>query len=258
MLTALFTWHHAAVLVGALVLTFFLANALAVCIQNARFRRIEEKCQRLAATRGATIPVTIITGFLGSGKTSLLNRILREPGGRRICVIENEAGAVSIDHALLQQPSAAGGARPDGVLVMKNGCMCCSASGEGDELERTLDRLLQLVAPIPAVAATTTTEAAAAAAAAATGSTSASTSTSTAAPPPPFTHVVVETSGLADPAPIVQAFFRSDVAQRFAIDAVITGASPPGWMHACERARLPVCVLCAEGGRSVVRSCMGG
>jgi G3E family GTPase len=40
-------------------------------------------------------------GFLGAGKTVLLNRILSNPGGRRICVIENEAGAVSIDHALL-------------------------------------------------------------------------------------------------------------------------------------------------------------
>lgn len=114
-----------------------------------------------------------VQGFLGSGKTVLLNQLLKAPRGHRICVIENEAGAVSIDHALLDTSSS----QAD-VFVLKNGCMCCSASGPGDELERTLDRIIQIEGE--------------------TGST----------PARPFDYLVIETSGMVDPAPILQCFFR--------------------------------------------------
>ena len=90
-------------------------------------------------------PVTIITGFLGSGKTTLVNRILTsEDLGKRIVVIENEIGAVSIDDRLLRagpQERAA-----VGIFVMKNGCICCTGGGGSSEmeLERVLNHLLEL------------------------------------------------------------------------------------------------------------------
>ena len=143
-----------------------------------------------AASRGA-VPVTIVTGFLGAGKTVLLNRLLSSPAGHRVCVIENEAGAVSIDHSLLSATTRAPGGAT--VMVLKNGCMCCSATSSGDELERSLDRLLQV---IDMQAATPGAQA--------------------------FDYVVIETSGLVDPAPILQAFFRADVSARYFIDAVVT------------------------------------
>ncbi|MBS1169348.1 MAG: cobalamin biosynthesis protein CobW [Burkholderiaceae bacterium] len=70
------------------------------------------------------IPATILTGFLGAGKTTLLNRILQEPHGHRIAVIENEFGQESIDGALLMQ----GGAEQ--IVEMNNGCICCTVRGD--------------------------------------------------------------------------------------------------------------------------------
>jgi G3E family GTPase len=129
---------------------------------------------RLAKESELKTPVTIITGFLGSGKTTLINRILTsEDIGKRIVVIENEIGAVSIDDRLLRagpQERAA-----VGIFVMKNGCICCTGSGGagGDmELERVLNHVLELQDEEQ------------------------------------YDHVLIETSGLADPAPVMQTFFR--------------------------------------------------
>lgn len=178
--------------VCVLLATFIVAQAIAVMLLQWRRRRIVEKQAQLAgAAGGAAIPVTIVTGFLGAGKTQLLNRLLANPPLNerglplRIVVIENEAGAVSIDHALLKRGKEGNPAA--GVYVLANGCMCCSAPGEGDELERTLDRLLSLNASHPDA----------------------------------FDYVIIETSGLADPAPIVETFFRMDEHGRFYIDGVI-------------------------------------
>src|SRR5688572_31383544 len=105
------------------------------------------------------IPVTIVTGFLGSGKTTLVNRILREPHGRRIAVIENEFGEAGIDGEILLE--AAG----EQIVEMNNGCICCTVRGD-------LVRILgDLDAKRRAGALT-------------------------------FEHVVIETTGLADPAPV--------------------------------------------------------
>lgn len=71
-------------------------------------------------------PVTVVTGFLGAGKTTLINRLLREPQAGRVAIIENEFGSVGIDAALLQQEDTAHMT----VVELSNGCICCSIQGE--------------------------------------------------------------------------------------------------------------------------------
>lgn len=72
----------------------------------------------------ALIPATILTGFLGAGKTTLLNRILQEPHGYKIAVIENEFGEESIDNEILVQDST------EQIVEMNNGCICCTVRGD--------------------------------------------------------------------------------------------------------------------------------
>jgi G3E family GTPase len=78
------------------------------------------------------IPVILITGFLGAGKTTWINRLLQAPHGRRIAAIVNDFGAINIDARLLSQST-------DTVIGLKNGCICCSLQGD---LLRTLRTLL--------------------------------------------------------------------------------------------------------------------
>ncbi|TAK47827.1 MAG: GTP-binding protein [Xanthobacteraceae bacterium] len=108
-------------------------------------------------------PVTIITGFLGSGKTSLLNRALRAPEMAHTAVVINEFGEVSLDHALAA-------ASDDAVVVLENGCLCCTVRSD---LVGTLNSLYHA---------------------------------REAGDLPRFDHVVIETSGLAEPGPVLQAF----------------------------------------------------
>ena len=70
------------------------------------------------------IPVTILTGFLGAGKTTLLKRILNEPHGEKIAVIENEFGEESIDNELLFEDTK------ERIVEMNNGCICCTVRGD--------------------------------------------------------------------------------------------------------------------------------
>jgi G3E family GTPase len=72
----------------------------------------------------ALIPATILTGFLGAGKTTLLNRILQEPHGYKIAVIENEFGEENIDNEILVQDSN------EHIVEMNNGCVCCTVRGD--------------------------------------------------------------------------------------------------------------------------------
>eukprot|EP00747_Dinoflagellata_sp_TGD_P169893 gnl/TRDRNA2_/TRDRNA2_200032_c0_seq1.p1 gnl/TRDRNA2_/TRDRNA2_200032_c0~~gnl/TRDRNA2_/TRDRNA2_200032_c0_seq1.p1 ORF type:complete len:364 (+),score=63.12 gnl/TRDRNA2_/TRDRNA2_200032_c0_seq1:79-1092(+) len=120
-------------------------------------------------------PVTILTGFLGAGKTTLVNHILRERHGHRIAVIENEFGEVGVDDALVLQTE-------EEIFEMNNGCICCTVRGD---LIRILNRLRRKREK--------------------------------------FDHIVIETTGLADPAPVAQTFFLDDdVKMAFELDAIIT------------------------------------
>lgn len=78
------------------------------------------------------VPVTVLTGFLGAGKTTLVKRILSEFHGRRIAVIENEFGPENIDNELLVQDNE------EEIIELNNGCICCTVRGD---LMRTLNHL---------------------------------------------------------------------------------------------------------------------
>jgi putative ribosome biogenesis GTPase RsgA len=73
----------------------------------------------VAAAAAAKIPVTVLTGFLGSGKTTFVNHVLREHHGLRVAVVENEFGEVGIDDGLVLQTN-------EEVIEMMNGCICMS------------------------------------------------------------------------------------------------------------------------------------
>lgn len=102
------------------------------------------------------VPVLLVTGFLGAGKTTVVNHLLAHAGGRRIAAVVNDFGAINIDAELIAGAS-------DGVVSLSNGCICCSLEGD---LLRTLATLLRRD------------------------------------PRPEF--IVIETSGIADPADIVR------------------------------------------------------
>lgn len=121
------------------------------------------------------VPVTVITGFLGAGKTTLVNRILTEQHGRRIAVIENEFGEVGIDDALVLDAE-------EEIFEMNNGCICCTVRGD---LIRILGALMRRRDR--------------------------------------FDHILIETTGLADPAPVAQTFFVDDeIRSRLRLDAIVT------------------------------------
>ncbi len=126
------------------------------------------------------IPVTVLTGFLGAGKTSLLNRLLAEPRFADTAVIVNEFGAVGIDGDLVEQADGA-------AFAATSGCLCCTVAGD---VRLTLLRLAEE---------------------AATGR------------GPTFSRLVIETTGLADPGPVLNALMTSDlVIARYALNGVVT------------------------------------
>ena len=109
----------------------------------------------------APIPITVLGGYLGAGKTTLVNRVLRESQGRRIGVVVNDFGELAIDVALIEAAAAQGGpaAGAGPIVNLANGCVCCTL---GDDLRATMDAL--------------------------------------AAVEPRLDHILIETSGVADPA----------------------------------------------------------
>jgi G3E family GTPase len=79
------------------------------------------------------VPVLLVAGFLGAGKTTLINQLLTQPGGRRLAAVVNDFGAINIDAELLA-------GQADGVVALQNGCICCTLQGD---LLRTLSLLLR-------------------------------------------------------------------------------------------------------------------
>jgi G3E family GTPase len=117
------------------------------------------------------VTVNLLTGFLGSGKTSLLRRLLREPDLKDTAVLINEFGEVGLDHLLIEEVD-------QDVVLLKSGCVCCTIRGDlRDGLDRLFGRMLRREVPR-------------------------------------FSRVVIETTGLAEPAPIV-ASFAADPALRY-------------------------------------------
>jgi len=149
---------------------------------------IKEKKAKMEETPKAPkkndqVPVTIITGYLGSGKTTLLNRILHENHGKRIAVIENEFGEVGIDDTLIEMGPMT---TEENIVEMNNGCICCTVRGD---LIAGLKKLVK-------------------------NSVKAS---------KPLDGILIETTGLADPAPVAQTFFADDFVQKkLCLDGILT------------------------------------
>jgi G3E family GTPase len=130
-------------------------------------------------TASVITPVTLLTGFLGSGKTTLLNRLLKHPSMSETAVLINEFGAVSIDHLLVREAS-------ENMIVMSNGCICCSVAGDMVTALRDLyfKRANNEI--------------------------------------PTFKRVVIETTGLADPAPIMHTLIEMPlVAARYSLSGIV-------------------------------------
>jgi G3E family GTPase len=125
------------------------------------------------------IPLTVLTGFLGAGKTSLLNRLIHDPALAETAVIINEFGEIGLDHLLVRPVR-------DGVVLLQSGCQCCTLRGD---LVEALEQLLRDLDNGRVV----------------------------------FRRMILETTGLADPAPVLQtAMAHPYLVQRFRLDGVIT------------------------------------
>ncbi|WP_424813219.1 cobalamin biosynthesis protein CobW [Roseococcus sp. YIM B11640] len=127
----------------------------------------------------ARIPCTIVTGFLGAGKTTLIRHMLQNPQGRRLAVIVNEFGDVGMDAEILRGCGAEA-CDEQGIIELANGCLCCTVA---DDFVPALDALLALE-PRPE-------------------------------------HILIETSGLALPKPLVQAFHWPAIKGRVTVDGVV-------------------------------------
>ncbi|MFP4044210.1 MAG: cobalamin biosynthesis protein CobW [Rhodosalinus sp.] len=127
----------------------------------------------------AKLPVTVITGFLGSGKTTLIRHLMQNPGGRRLAVVVNEFGDVGVDGEILK-----GCAIPDcpaeNIVELANGCICCTVA---DDFIPTIEALMAL--------------------------------------DPRPDHILIETSGLALPKPLLKAFDWPDIRSKITVDGVI-------------------------------------
>ncbi|WP_010187385.1 cobalamin biosynthesis protein CobW [Sphingomonas sp. PAMC 26605] len=126
------------------------------------------------------VPVTIVTGFLGAGKTTLISHLIRNAGGRRLAVVVNEFGTLGVDGDILK-----GCAIPDcpaeNIVELANGCICCTVA---DDFIPTVETLLAL--------------------------------------DPRPDHILIETSGLALPKPLLKAFDWPAIRSRITVDGVIT------------------------------------
>ncbi len=124
-------------------------------------------------------PVTVITGFLGSGKTTLVRHLMQNPQGKRLAVIVNEFGDVGVDGEILKS-CAIPDCPAENIMELANGCICCTVA---DDFIPTIEALMAL--------------------------------------DPQPEHILIETSGLALPKPLLKAFDWPDIRSRITVDGVI-------------------------------------
>lgn len=130
----------------------------------------------------AKIPVTIITGFLGSGKTTLVRHLMANPSGKRLAIIVNEFGTLGIDGDILKS-CADDNCPVENIVELANGCICCTVA---DDFIPTIEALMAL--------------------------------------PKRPDHILIETSGLALPKPLLKAFDWPAIRSRITVDGVIAVA----------------------------------
>jgi len=127
----------------------------------------------------AKLPVTVITGFLGSGKTTLVRELMQNPGGKRLAIVVNEFGDVGVDGEILKS-CAIPDCPAENIMELANGCICCTVA---DDFIPTIEALMALE-PRP-------------------------------------DHILIETSGLALPKPLLKAFDWPDIRSKITVDGVI-------------------------------------
>jgi len=135
----------------------------------------------------ARVPCTIVTGFLGAGKTTLIRHVLAHAQGRRLAVIVNEFGDVGIDGEILKGCGDAA-CPEENIVELANGCLCCTVA---DDFVPALDVILSRR--------------------------------------PAVEHIVIETSGLALPKPLVQAFHWPAIKSRVTVDGVVAVVDVRHW-----------------------------
>ena len=141
------------------------------------------------------IPVTIVTGFLGSGKTTLIRHLLKNTNGRKLAVLVNEFGEMGIDGELLKSCCS----NEEDIVELSNGCLCCTVQ---DEFLPVMLKLMERKAEID--------------------------------------HIIIETSGLALPKPLLHAFNWPELKPQITVDAVVTVVDAVGQAtgEICDRARV--------------------
>ena len=125
------------------------------------------------------LPVTVITGFLGSGKTTLISHLMQNPQGKRLAIVVNEFGDVGVDGDILKS-CAIPDCPAENIMELANGCICCTVA---DDFIPTIEALMALE-PRP-------------------------------------DHILIETSGLALPKPLLKAFDWPDIRSKITVDGVI-------------------------------------
>ena len=125
------------------------------------------------------IPVTVITGFLGAGKTTLIRHLMQNPQGRRLAILVNEFGTVGVDGDILKSCADAN-CPAENIVELANGCICCTVA---DDFIPTIEALMAL--------------------------------------PKRPDHILIETSGLALPKPLLKAFDWPAIRSRITVDGVV-------------------------------------
>jgi cobalamin biosynthesis protein CobW len=133
----------------------------------------------------ARVPCTVVTGFLGAGKTTLIRHILENAGDKRLALIVNEFGDVGVDGEILKG-CGIDACPEENIVELSNGCICCTVA---DDFVPALDQILSRT--------------------------------------PKVDHILIETSGLALPKPLVQAFQWPSVKSRVTVDGVIAVVDGP-------------------------------